>query len=173
MTGIALTADAGLDVLLGKVADSLDRHSKVSRDQLRALQASAPSDVRLPFSGTSGSSGDLALVVPGPDTGYYWHVRRLIISGPAWSTTVAGTGEVYVTAVNNASYVNVRDAADLVDQASSVPNKAFYGMHEFVVRPGENVIVVIHSPTASTGYKGSLQIQQFRTLPYDGVDFTA
>ena len=170
---MSLQIEAGLDVILGRLSDALDRNTKSQRDTLRALKATAPADFRVQQSGTSAGSGDLCLVIPGPDTGFFWYVRRLVIGGAAYSSTVAGTGEVYVTAINNASYVNIRDTADLVDQASSLPNQAFYGQHEFMVQPGENVVVVIHSPTATTLYKVALQAQQFRTLPYDGVDFTA
>lgn len=170
---MSLQIEAGLDVILGRLSDALDRNTKSQRDTVRALKATGPSDVRIQQSGTSAGSGDLCLVIPGPDTGYYWHVRRLVIGGAAYSSTVAGTGEVYVTAINNAAYVNIRDTADLADQLATLPNKNFYGQHEFVVQAGENVVIVIHTPTASTLYKAALQAQQFRSLPYDGVDFTA
>ena len=168
---MSVQAEAGLDLLLGRVASALDNHTKATRRQIEQMKATTPLDVRLQQSGTSGASGDLALVFPGPDTGFYWHVRRLIVGGSAWSSAVGGTAEVYVTALYG-TYTSIRDLADMADQAASLPNKAFYGQHELVVQPGENLVVVIHTPAATTLYKASLQAQQFRTLP-EGIDFQA
>ncbi len=162
---MSLQVDAGLELSLDAHTRALDRNTHERRRASEIAKAQTPADVRLQQSGTSGSSGDLALIFAGPDTGYYWMVRRLVVGGAAWSTAVTGTAEVYLTAINSPIYPSIRDLADLADQSASLPNKAFYGDHQFVVQANENVVVVIHTPAATTLYKASLQFQQFRTLP--------
>lgn len=160
----------GLEAALGSATAALEKNTATNRRVIDTLKAATPVDLRFNTAGTSASSGDLTLVYYGPDTGFFWHVRRIIVGGANWSSVVAGTAEVFVTALSSTSYS--RDLADQVDQASQLPNKAFYGQHELFVQANENLLIVIHSPTATTLYKSSIQVQQFRTIP-ENIDYMA
>ena len=163
-----MSIEVGLDV--GVQLEGLRqeiRHDRRRSDE--RAKAMEPVDVRFQQSATSAATGDLGLGFSGPDAGYYWFVRRIVVGGASWSSTVSGTAEVYVTGINQVSgmsggYVTIRDLADQADQAATLPNRAFYGIHELPVQSGENLVIVIRVPSATTLYKASIQVQQFRTL---------
>ena len=174
---VSLDVNVDLQAALGRNADALDRNTKMRRRAMEQEKARVPLDVRIPASAVSPSSGDVALAFGGPDPGFYWMVRRVLVGGQQWSSAVNGSAELYVTSIttnsgSSAGIVSIRNLTDMVDQAATLPSKAYYGLHELPVQQNENLVVVIHSPSASTTYSASAQIQVFRTVP-ENIDFVA
>ena len=59
----------------------------------------------------------------------------------------------------------------MVDQASSLPNKAYYSDQQVMIQEQENLVVVIDTGTAGQQYVATCQVQVFRTIAA-GVEFT-
>jgi hypothetical protein len=114
----------------------------------------------------------------GPDPGYYWMLRRLIIGGLNWKTTAAGTAEIYVTALSAAQgqaavgpIVAGLALSDMVDQAATLPNVSFYSDQQVVIQEQENLVVLIDTGTAGQQYVCTGLFQVFRTLAV-GIEFS-
>lgn len=107
----------------------------------------------------------------GPDPGFYWLVRRLIVGGVAWKTAAAGTAEIYITGLSGGQggavtgpIISALALSDMVDQAPSLPNKAYYSNQQFMIQEQENLMVVIDSGTAAQQYVATCQIELWRTI---------
>ena len=173
---MSLDANFGLDVALGhkldRIAGGLDRMNGETRRQREIERA------RLPFPSVMKASGvcptptaSFALNFGGPDAGFYWVIRRIIAGGLTWTTSAAGTAEVYVhgfaglTGVATSgpgSVASTRSLSDMADQSASLPNKAFYGSEELVVQANESISVVIVGGTAGQQYVANCGIQVVR-----------
>lgn len=113
-------------------------------------QTRGPVQVPLRASGTSPSSGAFILDLGGPSYGRLWEVRRLIIGGNNWGSTVGGRADVIISSTRPS--LNARNLADIVDEAVSLPSRAFYSSGQVVLRSPDRLYVVIANPTASTAY---------------------
>lgn len=156
---------SGLEIVAGIKAAVGDLSTALAQERASRMQ-SRPVPYRVAKSGQVPSNGaTIGIGLGGPQLGRMWHVRRLAISGSQWSTTVAGTGEVYVTTLDSAAMALIRDASQLVDQASgttpALPSNAFYGQGEIVVVHPEHISIVIVGGTDSTQYIVSLQSEDF------------
>jgi hypothetical protein len=175
-TDSGIDLSASLHLAIGNLAEE----TKKMREAVNRARALVPADVRLNVSATSPSSGDFWMSFGGPAAGFYWVVRRLIVGGASWSSTVSGSAELYVTAGSvgamgtsgTGGYASIRDLNDLVDQAANLPTKGYYGFHELVVGPHESLAVVIDSPSASTLYKATIGIQLYRVQAEEAVYLT-
>ena len=107
-------------------------------------------------SGTSAASGDLILGLGGPSIGRRWEIRRLVVGGAKFSSTVGGTAAFYQSAVPGLTIDAGRNLADMVDQASgatpALPAVAFYSAGQIVLHYPEELKCIIVSPTATTQY---------------------
>jgi hypothetical protein len=104
----------------------------------------------------------------GPRAGYFMLLRRLIIGGLTWKTTAAGTAEVYVTALPSGAIASM-GLSDMVDQAVSLPNKAYYSNQQVRVNPGEHVEMIIDTGTAAQQYVATGFFEIWRDLSGETV----
>lgn len=132
--------------------DGMEKELHGLLDAEVAYQQLGPVQLQLRGSGVSGSSGNLAFGVGGPKYGRLWEIRRLIIGGLTYATTVAGSVQIFVSSVSGAETARGLNLADLVDQAASLPSKAFYSTGQIVLRHPQELHIVIVSPTATTQY---------------------
>lgn len=125
----------------------------------KRYQFAGPVQLQLRTSVVSPGSGNAAFGLGGPKVGRLWEIRRLLIGGALWSSTVAGTAEIYVTSAPASQALNSRNLADMVDQASGttppLPSKAFYSSGQLILRFPQELHIVLVSPTASTQYVAS------------------
>lgn len=169
-----MTIDTGisLDVQIGKLAQSIDKLDGSARRSREIARARVPFPVRLTASGVCPTpTAAFALNLGGPDAGFFWVVRRIVVGGLTWSTTAAGTAEVYVHGFAGGpggitsgagSVAGVRALSDLVDQAGSLPNKAFYSTEQVIVQPNESLSVVVLTGTAAQQYVAAAGVQVVR-----------
>ncbi len=137
---------------------SVDGMTDLFRKYLRAqeeYQQRGPLQLALRTSGTSGSSGDLGFGFGGPKYGRLWEIRRVIVGGLDWDTTVSGSAQLYVASVPALQMVNNDNLADMVDQAATLPSVAFYSSGQIVLRHPQELHIVIDGPSATTSYVAS------------------
>jgi len=173
MAGLELDVDAGPLQVVAQLAasfDGLTSQMKASalaeKRRLDHLRTQVPIDVTLKGSGfqAGGTTTSFGINLDGPQAGFYWLVRRIIVGpvGVGWPTSSDGTTEVYVTPMagmvgmgsasggsNTGAIAQLRQLSDLVDQSATIPNKAFYSNHQIVVQPSEKLVIVVN-PVAST-----------------------
>lgn len=158
--GVGVDLRAEMSALRGEMRD---RH----RHDSAAAKALTPWPNRRVASG-SVASGDLALSLAGPDTGFYWMVHGVTIGGIQVTTAAAGTGELYVSALGSleggaSGYAAVRLTSDLVDKFAALPVAQTYGDDQIVVQAGENLIAVVHTPSANQIYVAMARFHVYRT----------
>lgn len=184
MPGLDVDLDLGpIEIMAGVRAElaTLNRHHADAAEHRRreTARARTPVVARLISSVTLGAGGPrTAISLGGPDPGYYWMVRRLIVGGVTWKTAAAGTAELYISGLSAVQGAGVTGAmvsglalSDLVDQATALPNKAFYGDQQMLLQAQENLLVVIDSGTAAQTYVAAAQVQVFRTVAAE-VEFS-
>jgi hypothetical protein len=184
MPGIDLDVDLGpIEVMAGVRAElsTLNKHNAAWAEHRRReiARTKVPIMVRLPVSGVIPTpTVRTGINLGGPDPGYYWMVRRLVIGGVTWKTTAAGTAEVYVTGLSGGQggavtgpMISGLALTELVDQAASLPNKAFYSDQQLMLQAQENLMVVVDSGTAGQLYIAAAQVQVFRTIAA-GIEYT-
>lgn len=171
---MTIDAHGSLEISLGRLSDRLDKDAEERRRDRETARARAASIVRLQNSVTIPTpTTPSGINFGGPDAGFEWVVRRIIVGGLKWATTAAGTAEVYVTALGAqwgttgsgaGTAAGLQSLADLVDQSASLPNKAFYGREELVVKENESLVVVINGGTAAQQYVATCGLQVVRTV---------
>jgi hypothetical protein len=133
---------------LGASMDTLNKHLR-NIAALEEVYQFGAKQVRLSMTGISDSNGDtFEIGVGGPTYGRLWQVRSLVVGGPLWTTTVAGTALVVIGANKNLT----PPITDIVDEAGSLPSVAQYSTSQLVVRHPNHLRVVILTPTGSTQY---------------------
>ena len=170
---MTLGVDADLSLSIGQLTKRLDSDADERRKDREIARARVPSIIRIQGSGVIPTpTAAFGINLGGPDPGFDWVVRRIVVGGLTWSTTAAGTAEVYVTGLGaqwgtsaggSGTVAGVRSLADLVDQSASLPNKAFYGREQLVVKESESLVVVILNGTAAQQYSAAAAIQVVRT----------
>lgn len=132
---------AGMDSLVAKI----DRIAKIEE----AYQFGA---VEVSLRGATVSTSD-SVIAPidlgGPTYGRVWQLRRLIVGGAQWGSTVAGSALVVVSANQPSATPPI---SDVVDQAETLPLPALYGTGQVIIRHPNHLYIVFLSPTASTTY---------------------
>ena len=184
MPGVELDLDVGpLEIMAGIRTEltKLNRHNEAWHRR-EIARSRVPIIVRQFTSATIPTpTARTGISFGGPDPGFYWLLRRLIIGGVTWKTTAAGTAEIYVTALGagqgqaaTGPIVNGLALNDMVDQAPALPAKAFYSNEQVPIQEQENLVVVIDSGTAGQVYSVTGQFQVFRTVAGgDGIVFDA
>jgi len=108
-----------------------------------------PVEVALRGASQSNANGaTLVLDMGGPSYERMWQVRRLVVGGSQWTSTVAGSALVVVSP----NQVTTPPLSDIADQASALPLLAFYSTGQLIVRHPNHLFVVILTPTISTNY---------------------
>jgi hypothetical protein len=172
---MSLDFSVDLSASIGQLASEV-RGLRADQERMRRREikrARVPQTVRLQGSGICPTpTAPFGINFGGPDTGFFWIVRRIIVGGLTWTTSAAGTGEVYVTGLAGLPGVassgagtaaGIRALADLIDQAGTLPNKAFYGNSQVPVLANESLVVVVNGGTAGQQYVASTSIQLIRT----------
>lgn len=177
MTTTDFDTGASLEIKahLGHIAARLDADAEERRRIIEIERARVPAFFRIQNNGIIPTpTAAMAINLGGPETGFEWVVRGLAVGGLTWSTTAAGTAEVYITGIGSlggtsasasspGSYASVRALSDIVDQASTLPAVKFYGRDQFVVKEGESLVVVILTGTAGQQYVANARAQLVRT----------
>lgn len=163
-----MTIDATFDLSasLGRLNARLDQDASERLENREIARARVPVITTFKSSAVCPTpTAPFVLGMGGPDTGFIFVVRRIIVGGLTWSTTAAGTAEVYITgsAYPSGSTGIVRNLTDMCDQSTALPNKAFYGRDEVVVKEGEWLSVVINGGTAAQQYTANCGVQVVRT----------
>ena len=156
---MTMDLDAGAGIELGgsslsalfRIAGTLDGiHAQLRKlhDVEEAYQFGGV-QVKLQGVASSDSGSDTIEVdLGGPSYARLWQVRVLVVGGPLWTTTVAGTALVVVSSARNLTPA----LPDIVDTTGSLPAVTQYSTGQIVVRNPNRLRVVIYSPTASQQY---------------------
>jgi hypothetical protein len=139
-----------LQTMLGMAAslDGIHTQLKELRNLEEAYQFGA---VRVKLTGvaTTDAAGDsLEIGLGGPQYGRLWQINSLVIGGVLWTTTVAGTALVFLTATKTVTPA----LPDIVDEAGSLPSVSQYSTGQIIVRHPQHIRLVVLTPTASTQY---------------------
>ena len=142
--GASLSALFGIAGTLDGIKQQLAKlHNLEESYQFGAIQ------VELGASASSDAAQDtFEIDLGGPSYGRLWQVRGLIVGGPLWSSTRAGTALVVVNSAQNLTPV----LSDVVDSMSSLPAILHYSTSQLIVRHPNHLRIVIASPTASAQY---------------------
>lgn len=182
MAGISADLDLGsIEIMAGLKAElskSNDLHERDQKWRARELARSrVPSSVRQFVSATIPTpTVRVGMSFGGPDPGFYWLLRRLVIGGVNWKTAAAGTAEIYVSALGAGQgqaavgpIVNGLGLTDMVDQAAALPDKAYYSNQQIIIQENENLIVLIDGGTAGQQYVAAAQCEIWRTIASPSV----
>jgi hypothetical protein len=175
---------AGLSLELGRLNDRYERDRLEERRQREAMRARVPMDVRFQASGICPTpTARFGLNIGGPDVGFYWLIRRLVVGGVTFKTVAAGSAEIYVTALAGqqgaASFgpiVAGLALSDMADQFASLPTPAgrgFYSNRQMVIQENENLVVLIDTGTAGQQYVAAAQVEVHRTVSDVETDYGA
>lgn len=153
---------AAFGAKIGTLTDSIER----DRAERRAALARRPVNHRSPVSLAYPASGNLALDMGGPSQGRVWLVRRVVVGGITWGTVAAGTAELYISALPSNLLATERPMNELIDQAASLPLRAFYSNEQAVVAQNERLVLVVVGGTAAQQYVGACSVVDY--APADG-----
>jgi hypothetical protein len=135
-SGAGLAVDAGLAVSLGRVADMLERQCSRAQRLTQALHQVPIGPGLITITASAGSfTQDPAF---GPNTGYFWSVRRL----SCWGFS-AGTVQMWL---NNTS-------GELLPSFSQAGTNTF-GRGEVLLNPNDNLFFTATGITLAPGFAG-------------------
>jgi len=133
---------------IGATLDGIQKILKATHDREEAYQFGAVR-VKLANVATSDSASDsLEIGLGGPQYGRLWQINSLVVGGVLWTTTVAGSALVFLTAVKTVTPA----LPDIVDEAGSLPSVSQYSTGQIIVRHPQHIRIVILTPTATTQY---------------------
>lgn len=120
---------------------------------------------RVRASGIMPSVGPLILTFdqPGPEQGYFWYVRSIVIGGTDPSVVAAGTADIYVSAMlpNSSLTLAALGLADWRDHQATLPSVSFYSRGALPLRLNENLSIVVSGGTATHQYVAACQFEQY------------
>lgn len=174
--------------LYGNLSISLDG----MRDDMRAMREQAertppqPIERTLTNAAAFPASGVLGLNMGTPQQGRVWQVRSIAVGGSTPTTTEAGRADILVAQSMGQVLAGVPAtgsqpghggvvfasgfAAGAVnawrDQATSLPNVAFYGHGDLAVHAGEILWVVFSSGTSTDLLIANVRIDDYETAAY-------
>jgi len=151
--GFSLDAIVGLKASLDGLTTELRK-----RRQMEAAYQGGAVEVMLRNAAVSASTGNLIMGLGGPPYGRLWEVKRLTVGGALWTSSVAGQAIVVISPASGQTAPPLNDVAD---QASTLPNVAYYSTRQLVVRHPNHLFIVILSPTATTQYSVGGQASDF------------
>jgi len=125
----SLDAMGNLTASCNSLAQSMARRIEAER----AYQY-GPTAIPISGVGTSPSNGaDFVFGLNGPENGYVWEIRRLVIGGPSPITTPTPTGTAYFFVSAMKPSVGNPAMFDMFDSSTSWPNVAFYSGYQVVL----------------------------------------
>ena len=137
--------------VMGGLRTSLETLNKHLRNIAKLEQAYefGAQQVPLRTSSVSGTSGSLVFDLGGPTRGRLWELKRLVVGGAEWTSTVNGT---MLIVVSPSAGQLTPALPDIVDQANSLPIVATYGTRQVVVKHPNHLFAIVLTPSASTTY---------------------
>lgn len=146
---------AGVDVEVNlgeyalKLGADLSKSMSTLNDKAQQIFARMQNFTPVKFKMTQSvvvNAGGTAYVELGtPQNGFWWAVENVVIGGADQSTVVGGSAGLYVTSQSNGVSPGM---ADMVDQAKTLPNVAFYGRRDIVVLEREKLTVGVFGGTS-------------------------
>ena len=124
---------------------------------LRAV-LTAPSERSLSVLTTSAvadASGTALITFDPVPRGEHWELRRLVVGGATWATAAAGTSIVFATSGQPSS---TPPLGAVLDQATSLPDIAFYLAGQALLTGGERLVVAVTGGTADQQYLAAVQL---------------
>lgn len=169
-SGLKIQAEASLS--LGK---SLDRHSDMLRRYLDRLERNTPVDYGAVASGPFPATGFLVLNFGTPDQGTRWEVTNVVLTGLDETTPATGTAGLYVSGLvpnagQAAAGINPAGGSAMADNATSLPNPAFYGTRQLIVNDQEYLFAIIFGGTVGQTYIGNMSATVFNVAAAGGQD---
>lgn len=133
---------------------------KASQDQLaaelgaaRARAARRPTHARQTASVVIPAAGAAIIDLGGPTSGRLWQVRSIAVGGPTPLAAAGGTAFVFVAPTG--AGLGGLSTAQWRDQTLTLPNAAFYGAEQLIVRTNEHLLIVIAGGTVGTNYQAN------------------
>lgn len=110
---------------------------------------------------TADANGFAILVFPVCPQGRQQSVKRLTIGGANWGASAPGSAVAFVDSMTYQPDVDV-PIMRVVDQATSLPNVAYYLDDQIVITPGSCLQVQIYGGTSGDVYYGAAAV---RSIP--------
>ena len=149
---------AQIGVHLGSLVDQLKR----TNDRADHLFEAVPYDAPILGQQMTNATGLAVVACGGPALGRQWQVRQVAVSGPE-------KGSVAFYACPAAPALG--QGLGLKDSTKSRwPAPAFYGTHQFVLNPPEQVFVVVTTATATTQVVVSGTAEDYELGAYHSVE---
>lgn len=154
---MSMEAEATLDLGPLHIAiGNLSEEVKELKKRLTQLQVDMP----VSYVGTCPTpSATFAMDLGGPNEGRWWQVRSIVIGGSDITQTPTGVG--WVVVMNSAPSANPPLFATRDWTKAALPQVAFYGSHELIVEPQEELWVVITGGTAGVQYTANAMVEAF------------
>lgn len=98
-------------------------------------------DIAIQGNAYVNSSGIAVIDLGGPQQGREWSLRRLVVGGYQWGSSIAGTCQIISTAYQPSDHLEP-NTQNILDVAQTLPSISFYGEHQ----------IVIHNPNRLYAY---------------------
>ena len=166
-SGLKVWANLGLTL-----GDSIDAQTKSWRQLMARLQHGTPIDYGIGVAGVYPASGNLLLNFGTPDQGTRWEVTGCVVGGVDVFTTAAGKAGLYVSGMLPTTTGGLAPAGmtALADQATALPNVAFYGTRQLVVNDQEYLFLIINGGTPGQTYAANFSATVFPVDAAGGRD---
>lgn len=150
------------DRLLG-VIERLGRHTEIIARREAAIAQAIPQDQSFAVPFTIPAGGTLIQDLGAPMVGRVWEVRRAVSGGLTATTAAAGAFYLF----RQGTPPTELNLVNLCDFSPTLPNVAFYGSHEFIVRGGEHLWGAFVNASAGQQYVAAIQVQDWDEAIYD------
>jgi hypothetical protein len=99
----------------------------------------------------------------GPKVGWLWDVMRLAVNGNDPTATVAGTVFAFIgTAISDKATIEANYPQLIEVGTGTIPNSAFYGRQQVIVRPGQSIFLGLKGLPNATNINGGGEAIQYR-----------
>lgn len=140
---ITVSADifAKLSASIDSLTEQQQKHNVLMR-QIQAALTHIPNDQPIAGSATTNATGAVTFGCRGPNIGRQWQLRQLVVAGPT-----KGTVKLYAAAhkPTATTIIGLKDVT-----STRWPAPAFYGTHQFMLLPRDDLWVVVTGATATT-----------------------
>ena len=147
---------------------SLDR---IGREQARTnALLSRPAQQPFTFEHSRSLVTPAAVTFPafiglsGPEAGFVWELRNLVIGGLAVDTVVAGTAYVFVRGMPPSANMTTAQwgTTGLRDIATSLPLPAYYGRGQVTIRATQKLRIMLVNYSTSTEYVVNAEFESYQ-----------
>ncbi len=99
----------------------------------------------------------------GPKVGWLWDVMRLSVNGNDPTATIAGTVWAFLgSAINDKATIEANYPQIIEVGTGTIPNSAFYGRQQVIVRPGQHIYLGLKGLPNATIINGGGEAIQYR-----------